>query len=468
MDWTITKIASVVLCAMGSGLVFSTLGHAPVLGYIIAGVLLGPSGLKLIIDRETVEVFSEMGILFLLFVIGLGLSFEKIKNIWKTSVASTLLSTVLIYVIVLVMGYILKISHKHVLLITFCITLSSTAVTVKSLGRLKDRDSAIEENTFGILIAQDLIALVMVLIVNFLGESSAQENDNHVYRIVALLLFVAGLIFYFLWYHKHIHKFTSFIQKHGEMLTLIVFGLCLGGAVCAEIAGLSAPFGAFIMGLILGNSNIREKAKEVAAPIEELLLMTFFLSVGLLVDLKFVFNNVWLITAALLFVTFGKTIINIFVLRFCKFPLKESFVISVLLGHIGEFSFMLSYAGIKVGLIDDYGVRFLISLTALSLFLSPFWLIFAERCRSLAKNVDVASTWEFFQLAISREIMKMESCKVRLITFISHFRHPNGKLSKIAQHLTRKIKSQPQEECKIPPLKESENPETTSDPSLKS
>jgi CPA2 family monovalent cation:H+ antiporter-2 len=438
-DWTITKLASVLLCATVTGLTFSSLGHAPVLGYIIAGVLLGPSGFKFIINRETVALFSEMGILFLLFAIGLGLSFEKIKNIWKTSVVSTLLSTALIYIIVLGVGRLLNISHNHVLLITFCVTLSSTAVTVKSLGKLKNRDDSIEENTFGILIAQDLVALVMVLVVNFLGQNSL-KGENYLYKIAAILVFTAGLSFYFLLYHRHIHKFTDFIKKHEDMLTLTISGLCLGGAVCAEIAGLSAPFGAFITGLILGNSNINEQVKERIAPIEEILLMTFFLSVGLLVDLKFVLDNIWSIMAALFFVTFVKTVLNIFVLRLCKFPLKESFVISVLLGHIGEFSFMLSYAGVKVGLIGDCGVRFLISLTALSLFLSPFWLIFAERCRSLAGGVDVGSGWEFFRLVLNRETIKIENCIVKVKAAIVFSKHVHSKSREIIQKITKKAK----------------------------
>ncbi|MDR2781879.1 MAG: cation:proton antiporter [Holosporaceae bacterium] len=441
MDWTVTKIASVVLCAMGSGLVFSSLGHAPVLGYIIAGVLLGPSCFKLIIDREAVEIFSEMGILFLLFIIGLELSFEKIRNIWKTSVVSTFISVISMYIIVLGVGYILKLSHAQILLITFCVTLSSTAVTVKSLERLSNRDDTIEENTFGILVAQDLVALLMVLVINFLGANT-QSNESQIYKIIAVLLFISGLIFYFLLYHKHIHKFTNFIKKHEDMLTLTIFGLCLGGAVCAEIAGLSAPFGAFIMGLILGNSNLQEKGKQIAAPIEEILLMTFFLSVGLLVDLKFIYDNVWLIISALLFVTFGKTIINIFVLRLCKFPLKESFVISVLLGHIGEFSFMLSYSATKVGLIGDYGVRFLISLTALSLFLSPFWLLFAERCRSLAKSVNVVSAWEFFGLAVNREIVKIGHAKSKIASLGKFL----GATVKFTLRLAQKHKHQPPKE----------------------
>ncbi|MDR2724278.1 MAG: cation:proton antiporter [Holosporaceae bacterium] len=409
MNWTITKIASVVLCAMGSGLALSSLGHSPVLGYIIAGILLGPSGFQFIIDREAIGLFSEMGILFLLFAIGLNLSFEKIRNIWKTSIATTLISTAFIYIIILGAGWFLKLTHNQVVLIAFCVTLSSTAVTVKSLKGLKDRDDNIEENTFGILIAQDLIALAMALIINFMGPR--QEADHQLHRVVAVLLFVSGLVFYFSWYHRHIHKITNFIKKHDDMLTLTVFGICLGGAVLAELAGLSAPFGAFIMGLILGNSNLREQVKSIATPIEEILLMTFFLSVGLLVDLEFIFHNLLIILSSLVFVTFGKTIINIFILRLYKFPLKESFVIGVLLGHIGEFSFMLSYSARKVGLIDSYGVKYLLSLTALSLFLSPFWLIFAERCRTIAKSVNVVSSWEFFKLASSGEGIKLRNIR---------------------------------------------------------
>jgi CPA2 family monovalent cation:H+ antiporter-2 len=272
------------------------------------------------------------------------------------------------------------------------------------LTSLRDRDESIEKNTFGILIAQDLIALVMVLVINFLGTN----NDYQIHSFAFMFLFLGGLAFYFTRYHQYIHRFTNFIKKHNDMVALSVFSLCLGGAVLAEVVGLSAPLGAFIVGLILGNSNLRDDIKGIASPIEELLLMTFFLSVGLLVDLRFIYDNFLLITSALLFVTFGKTIINVCVLRLCKFPLKESFVIGVLLGHIGEFSFMLSYSAQKVGLIDTYGVKFLISLTALSLFFSPFWLIFAERCRVLTKHVDMISSWEFFKLASEYEIGKMK------------------------------------------------------------
>jgi CPA2 family monovalent cation:H+ antiporter-2 len=405
---------------MGSGLLLSSFGYSPILGYIIAGVLLGPSCLQFIVDRDEVAVFSEMGILFLLFAIGLGLSFEKVKNIWRTSITSTIISTILIYVVMLIAGAFLGISSSGIILMTFCVALSSTAVTVKSLKYQKEQDPNIEENTYGILIAQDLIALLMVIIINFMGSSKFVGYDA--VKVSAVCVISSILVLSFLKFRHHAHKLANFIKKHEEMLAMSIFGICLGCAVLAEVVGLSAPFGGFIAGLLLGNSNIKDEIKRVSAPIEEITLMTFFLSVGLLVDIKFIQENYLTIFSALLFVTIGKTFINIFVMRLCRFSMKESFVIGVLLANIGEFSFMLVSAASKNELVNPQGVKFLVSLTTLSLFLSPFWLIFAERCRILAGNASVSSSWDFFQLALAREIKNMHrfsNCIVRICGRIS-------------------------------------------------
>lgn len=415
MNWTIAQIASVVLCAMGSGVILSSLGHSPIIGYIIAGVLLGPSCLQFITDRTVVAVFSEMGILFLLFTIGLSLSFEKVKNMWKKSIMVTAFSTLFTYFFMFAIGCFLKIPQTGIVLMTFCVALSSTAVTVKSLKHLKEHDASIEASTFGILIAQDVFAIIMVLIINFLGGNSHSAGDA--YKIIAIFIFLTLLGFALLKLNHYVHKLTNFIKKHSDMLTMFVFGICLGSAVIAEIFGLSAAFGAFVAGLILGNSSMKNEIKNITLPIEEILLMTFFLSIGLLVDIEFILSNFSIILFGLLFVTFGKTIINVFVLRLCKFPLKESFVISVLLGHIGEFAFMLSYSASKVGLINEFGLKFLVSLTALSLFLSPFWLAFAGRCKVLAEKIHIKSSWEFSRVALDREITKLH----HLVVFISKF-----------------------------------------------
>jgi CPA2 family monovalent cation:H+ antiporter-2 len=407
MSWTITKIASVVLCAMGSGLVFSCFGYTPVLGYIIAGLLLGPSVTGVITDKEAIETCSEMGIIFLLFVIGLGLSFEKVKNIWKTSVSFTIASTVGTYLVLLLVGWMFGMSHELIVLSAFCITLSSTAVSVKSMDSLDDIGDVVKENTFGIHIAQDLIALAMVLIINLMSKGESVSIDQKLPKLIILVVFSVGLFLYFTRYHQYVHKFTNFVKRHEDMLSITIFGICLGSAVLAEIGGFSAPFGAFISGLILGNSDLKDEVKTISEPIEELFLMTFFLSVGLMVDLKFIWEHLGVISLALFYITIGKTALNVAVLRLFRFSLPDSFIISILLGHIGEFSFMLAFAASKVGLIETTELKFLVSLTALSLFLSPFWLIFAERCRRLTVSALESSDWNLFLLIVAKEKRKL-------------------------------------------------------------
>ena len=407
MSWTITKIASVVLCAMGSGFVFSCFGCTPVLGYIIAGLLLGPSVTGVITDKEAIETCSEMGIIFLLFVIGLGLSFEKVKNIWKTSVSFTIASTVGTYVVLMLVGWMFGMSHELIVLSAFCITLSSTAVSVKSMESLEGIGDIVKENTFGIHIAQDLIALAMVLIINLMSKGESVSIDQKLPKLIVLVLFSVGLFLYFTRYHQYVHKFTNFVKRHGDMLSITIFGICLGSAVLAEIGGFSAPFGAFISGLILGNSDLKDEVKNISEPIEEIFLMTFFLSVGLMVDLAFIWEHFGVILLALFYITIGKTALNVAVLRLFRFSLPDSFIISVLLGHIGEFSFMLAFAASKVGLIETTELKFLVSLTALSLFLSPFWLIFAERCRRLTVSALESSDWNLFLLIVAKEKRKL-------------------------------------------------------------
>lgn len=403
MNLTITQIASVVLCAMGSGVILSSMGHSPILGYIIAGVLLGPSCLQFITDRACVEVFSEMGILFLMFVIGLGLSLDKVKNLWKKSMSVTMFSALLTYIIMLIAGFIFKIPNDGIILMTFCVILSSTAVTVKSMNNLDSDDQDLQNITYGILISQDILAILMVLIINFIGTQAEGLSSQ---RLITLAVFITILAFVFIKFETLVQRSTVFIKKHGDMLTMLVFSACLGGAVFAELFGLSASFGAFVSGLILGNSSMSEEIKKIAAPIEEILLMTFFLSIGLLVDMKFVCDNFALMMSGILFVTVGKMLINTFALRLCNFQMKDSIIASVLLAHIGEFSFMLSTTASKVGIINDYGLNFLTSLTALSLFFSPFWLSLAKKCSGMAENATLKGSFDFLHTVIQHDLLK--------------------------------------------------------------
>lgn len=407
MDFELAKIAIAVLSALGGGLLLSSFGHPPILGYIIAGVFLGPSGIGLISDRNAVHSMSELGVFFLMFTIGLSLSFDKLRNMWRSAMGATIVSSILSFVL---LAIVLKVCRPHTgLLLIFwgacCVTLSSTAVTVKSLHSIHEKSAHVENSTFAILIAQDILALLMMLCLRFMGGEWGVEMKL---RLTGSIIFVFVLVFYFLRYHRYIHRMTNFLKRHEDVMVLFTFSSCLSGAMLAEFAGLSAPFGAFTVGLILGNSNVKKQIHDIASPLEELFLVAFFLSIGLLVDFSFVVNNWFKIMIALFFVTIGKTLMNVGVFRLFKFSLKESFIMGVLLGHLGEFAFLLTSTAYHSRIISDYGRDFMISLTAISLFFSPLWLVFAQRSQKLTAHGHFSSSWDLANVTVSKEWSAMK------------------------------------------------------------
>jgi CPA2 family monovalent cation:H+ antiporter-2 len=159
--------------------------------------------------------------------------------------------------------------------------------------------------------------------------------------------------------------------------------LCLAAAVVSSLLGLSAAYGAFIAGLVLGNSAERRRMIEVTRPIEAILMMMFFLSVGLLLDLGFIWRNLGIVLVLVLTVTLAKTALNITILRLQGEPWERAFLAGTVMGQIGEFSFVLAAAALGRGLISADAGRLVVAVIALSLALSPLWLISARRLEEI-------------------------------------------------------------------------------------
>ena len=164
--------------------------------------------------------------------------------------------------------------------------------------------------------------------------------------------------------------------------------LCFAAAAVSGLFGMSTAYGAFLAGLLLGNSTDRKLMLRSTLPIQGLLLMVFFLSIGLLIDLGFIWDNLGEIILMLLIVTLGKTAMNVGILRFLKEPWPRAWLGGVALGQVGEFSFVLIALGLSVGALDDEGYRLFVAVIALSLIISPLWLDSARRIERLAVHVD--------------------------------------------------------------------------------
>ena len=367
----LTEIALVVLAALTGGLILARFKQPPILGYVFAGILLGPSGLKLIETRETVDILAQLGVLLLLFVIGMELNLRTFKKVWLITTLCTLLQTLLSLAVCWVGGKIFGWSLGMTLLLGFIITLSSTAVVVKTIERMNKYKTETGQLVIGILIAQDLALIPMLLLLQ--AQTTHSFDIWIVIKLIASLVMTVWLINYLGQRRRIRLPLTQMIAGDKELTPIASLTLCFAAASFSGLSELSTEYGAFLAGLILGNTHERNILIDSIKPIQTILLMVFFLSIGLLIDLEFVFANLALVLKALFVVIAIKMILNVGILNTLRIDFKQSLIIAAMLAQLGEFSFLLSNIGIEKKLISNFENKLIISITVLSLVISPLW-----------------------------------------------------------------------------------------------
>jgi CPA2 family monovalent cation:H+ antiporter-2 len=180
--------------------------------------------------------------------------------------------------------------------------------------------------------------------------------------------------------------FYRIIIGHSDLSPLAGLVYCFGAGAMVGALGLSPAYGAFLAGLAIGNSAERQPMLEVVRPIQSIMLMVFFLSIGLLIDLTFMWNNMWAVVVLFLIVTLFKSALNILILRFLRESWTRAFQAGIMMSQLGEFSFLLAAAGLAVAAISPEESKLIISVTVLSLALSPFWLATARRLQHVMER----------------------------------------------------------------------------------
>ena len=396
----LTGIALVALAALLFGFGLERLRQPATVGYIVAGVALGPSGLALVSGRDGLEVLAEMGVLMLLFIIGMELSLRAFMRIWKIAVSTTLFQIAASTGVTLAFSRFTDISWELAVLLGFVVAMSSTAVAIKILDDIGELRTKVGQITVGVLIAQDIAVVPMMLTIGALGDDGF--NLAQIPVMIGSVLFLAGLIFYAS-RGKKIHlPFAESLAGNKELAPLAGLAFCFGCSAIAGLMGLSAAYGAFIAGLIIGNSQARHGMLDAVLPIQSVLMMVFFLSIGLLIDLGFMIDNIGMVLTLFLMVTVFKTLINVGFLRIAGQPWATAFLAGISMAQIGEFSFLLAVVGIGSGVLDEEGRRLIVSVTVLSLALSPLWVITARRL-SLLANYGVTEATDLMRLVYGPE-----------------------------------------------------------------
>ncbi len=404
----LTGLAILVMIALMCGIILSRWKQPPAVGYIVAGLVMGPSALGLVENREMIQFMAELGVILLLFIVGMELSLESFAKLWRIAFGTFALQLGLGMGAGFLTGWALGWEMPASIVLGFVLSLSSTAVAIKMLEDLGDMGTRSGQITVGVLIAQDLAVVPMMLVIAGLGAGGGLGWDIAVKIAVALAL-MAGLVFLLIKRGPIRLPFEEVVMNNPDLRVLGGITLCFAAAAISGLLGFSTAYGAFLAGLVIGNSRDSHTMQESVAPIQSLLVMVFFLSIGLLLDLGYLWDNILTVLLLVLLVLLVKTAANIAFLRFLGETWENAIIPGALLGQIGEFAFILGAMAVGLALVDDGTYRLIVSITVLSLVFSPAWMVLARRVHRVTL-AGVSSGRELVRLIFvseTREIRKM-------------------------------------------------------------
>ena len=369
----LVEVVAIVLAAAVVAYVCQRLGLVPIVGFLLAGVLIGPSGLALVRDPELIDAAAEVGVLLLLFTIGIEFSLDKLARIKKLIFVGGGLQVGLTTALVAGLCVAFGVDWRPAVFTGFLVSLSSTAIVLKLLGDRGEANTEVGQGAVGLLIFQDLAVILMVLLVPALGGGDMSGGElawalTKAALIIVFVLVVARRVLPPVL--EHVARTCS-----PELFLLTVIAVCFGTAYAVGLAGVSISLGAFLAGLVVSQSRFSEHALSEILPLQILFSATFFVSVGLLLDLGFVASNVGLVLGALVVVTLLKGATTFVAVRAVGRATPAAAATALWLAQVGEFSFVLERSGREAGLaplgMDDIGAPLFIAATVVSMALTP-------------------------------------------------------------------------------------------------
>ena len=376
MDPEMPMLVGVIFAILIVGMVLRLLRQPSVVAYIIVGVLLGPFALQVITDTDLASRLGAMGVVMLLFFVGMETDPSTLKGNWRIAVGGTLFQIALSMVAVWLVSLFFSWPINRVILLGFVISLSSTAVIIKLLQDGEILDSKVGQGVLSILLAQDLAIVPMLLSLNFMG--GGVEFTQIIKQIIGGVVLVSLLIWLFSTKTVQL-PFSNSIKSDREIQVFAALSLCFGFALLTAWLELSAAFGAFMAGLLVGVARETEWVSHALEPLQVIFLAIFFVSVGLMLDLHFLYDNAWQVSLLVLAALISNTLINAVVLKLSDFSISDSIYAGFMLAQIGEFSFVLAAVGLQAELVNYSGYQMILSVITVTLFVSPAWIAIGQR-----------------------------------------------------------------------------------------
>jgi CPA2 family monovalent cation:H+ antiporter-2 len=375
----IQDLALILIAAAITTLLFRRLKQPLVLGYIIAGFLIGPhlSLTPTIAETENIETLAEMGVIFLLFGLGLEFSFKKLIRVGGSASITALVEIIFITVAGFYLGRWMGWGRMDSLFLGGMLASSSTTITIKAFEELKIKTQQYVRVVFGVLVVQDIVVVLLMVLLSTVAVSRQFEGSQMLFILAKLIFFLI------LWFLAGIFLLPSLLRwakklLDEETLLILSLGLCLGMVVVATQAGFSAELGAFIMGSILAETTRAEKIENILKPVKDLFGAIFFVSVGMLIDPKAIIDYRWPVLWVTLLTIFGKLFSTVLGALLSGQPLKQSIQVGMSMAQIGEFTFIVATLGLTLGVTSNFLFPVAVGASAITTFTTPYMIRLSE------------------------------------------------------------------------------------------
>jgi CPA2 family monovalent cation:H+ antiporter-2 len=380
-------------------------------GFLVAGALIGPHGLNLIGDIGTVQVLAEIGVVLLLFTIGIEFSLVQLASLRRLLFVAGPLQVGSVLLVAWVGAMSVGLTWQEGIFWGFLVSLSSTAIVLKALADRGDSDSIHGRTTVGILIFQDLAVVPMMLLTPILA-SRVEGSAGSILFTLAKSVLVVGLIITAAWYA--VPKLLEHIvrSRSRELFLLTIIVLCLGIAWLTSLGGLSLALGAFIAGLVISESEYSHQAMAEVLPFRDSFNSLFFVSIGILMNWRILIDHTVLVCGLLLLILLVKFLAGAAASLAMAIPPRSAFMVGVALAQVGEFSFLLAQQGQDSGLLRGDPYQVFLSVSVLSMIVTPFLMQWSPL---LARRVEaVQRLWHWLPARTEAHVLQGEGKHIRL------------------------------------------------------
>lgn len=409
----ISDLAVILISAGFVTLLFKKLKQPVVLGYIVAGILAGPSisEIPTVTDVESIRIWADIGVIFLLFALGLEFSFKKLMKVGGTAI----IGAITIVIGMMTLGYTTGLSlgwgDMNSLFLGGMLSMSSTTIIFKAFEDMGLRNQQFTGVVFGVLIVEDLFAVLLMVLLSTLAVSKQVEGIellNSVIKLGAFLLFCFVIGIFLI--PSFLKKAKRFLNE--ETLLIVSLGLCLGMVMLATYAGFSSALGAFVMGSILAETIEAEHIEHLIKPVKDLFGAIFFVSVGMLIDPMLLWQYKYPIIILTIVVMVGQIFFASFGILLSGKPLKIAIQSGFSLAQIGEFAFIIAGLGLSLKVTDHFLYPIVVAVSVITTFFTPYmirlaepsykvierfipqsWIRFLDRYSSGSNTLHQRSTW---------------------------------------------------------------------------